>query len=126
MTTSVVNVAAIAGYDHLGTESKSVAADGVSPARCCASTDPMFLIGDRSEEQAGQGTIQWDGTSVAMHNATVLQPLTMMFPNSNPTIVMLQAEIGFFRKHNVVQFRCACPPFIAPLAAQTPAVSSQG
>ncbi|GFU87199.1 hypothetical protein TNCV_1059111 [Trichonephila clavipes] len=47
-------------------------------------------------------------------------------PNSNPTIVMLQAESGFIGKLNVVPFRCPCPPFIVPLAVQTPVVSSQG
>ncbi|GFV98334.1 uncharacterized protein TNCV_622931 [Trichonephila clavipes] len=61
-----------------------------------------------------------------MHIATVQQPLTMVSPNSNPTIVMLQAEAGFISKHNVVPFICPCPPFIAPLAAQTPVTSSQG
>ncbi|GFU44039.1 hypothetical protein TNCV_4963511 [Trichonephila clavipes] len=29
-------------------------------------------------------------------------------------------------KHNVVSFRCPCPPFIAPFSTQTPVVSSQG
>ncbi|GFS55898.1 hypothetical protein TNCV_2924731 [Trichonephila clavipes] len=37
-----------------------------------------------------------------MHNTTVQQPLTGMSPNSNTTIVMLQAEAGFVSKHNVV------------------------
>ncbi|GFX41217.1 hypothetical protein TNCV_2219151 [Trichonephila clavipes] len=45
-------------------------------------------------------------TNVAMHNATVQQPFTMMSPNSNPIIVMLQAEAGFVSKHNDIQFRC--------------------
>ncbi|GFY04973.1 uncharacterized protein TNCV_561051 [Trichonephila clavipes] len=61
-----------------------------------------------------------------MHNATVQQPLTTESPNSNPTIVMLQAEVGFVSKHNIVPFRYPSSPFIAPLTAQTPMVSSQG
>ncbi|GFS93999.1 hypothetical protein TNCV_4480491 [Trichonephila clavipes] len=64
-------------------------------------------------------------TSVAMHSTTVQQFLTRVSPNSNPTIVMLQADAGFVSKHNVVPFRCLYPPFIAPLAAQTSVVSSQ-
>ncbi|GFV24872.1 hypothetical protein TNCV_883401 [Trichonephila clavipes] len=46
-----------------------------------------------------------------MHSATVQQPLTVVSPNSNPTIVMLQAEVGFVSKHNVVPFRCPCPSY---------------
>ncbi|GFX03289.1 uncharacterized protein TNCV_3555171 [Trichonephila clavipes] len=65
-------------------------------------------------------------TRVAMHNATVQQPLITVSPNSNPTIVMLQAKAGFVSKHSVVTFRYPCPPFIAPLAVQTPVLSSQG
>ncbi|GFX82554.1 hypothetical protein TNCV_2167021 [Trichonephila clavipes] len=34
-----------------------------------------------------------------MHNATIQQPLTMMSLNSNPTILVLQAEAGFISKH---------------------------
>ncbi|GFT74168.1 hypothetical protein TNCV_2717071 [Trichonephila clavipes] len=65
-------------------------------------------------------------TSVAMHNATVQQHLTVVSPNSNPTIVILQAELRFVSKHNVALFRCPCPPFIATLVEQTPVVSGQG
>ncbi|GFW63714.1 hypothetical protein TNCV_4940061 [Trichonephila clavipes] len=65
-------------------------------------------------------------TSVAMHNATVQPPLTTESPNLNPTIMMLQAKVGFISKHNVVQFHCPFLPFIAPLVTQTPLVSSQG
>ncbi|GFX89006.1 hypothetical protein TNCV_2853061 [Trichonephila clavipes] len=65
-------------------------------------------------------------TSVTMHNATVQQPLTPVFSNSNLTIVMLQAKAGFVNKHNVVPFGCQCRVFIAGLAAQTPMVSGQG
>ncbi|GFU97162.1 hypothetical protein TNCV_3180041 [Trichonephila clavipes] len=61
-----------------------------------------------------------------MHNATVQQPLITVSPNSNPTIVMLQAEAGSISKHNVVPFRCLFPSFIAPLVEQMPVVSSQG
>ncbi|GFU77274.1 hypothetical protein TNCV_4853751 [Trichonephila clavipes] len=63
-------------------------------------------------------------TSVAVHNAIVQIPLTTVSPNSNSTIVMLQAEAQFVSKH-IVPFRCPLPPFIAQLAAQAPAVSSQ-
>ncbi|GFT54201.1 hypothetical protein TNCV_2467151 [Trichonephila clavipes] len=35
-------------------------------------------------------------------DATVQQPLTTVFPNSNPTIVTLQAEAEFVNKYNVV------------------------
>ncbi|GFX97647.1 hypothetical protein TNCV_2842071 [Trichonephila clavipes] len=56
-------------------------------------------------------------------NATVQQLLTTVSPNSNPTIVMLQTEAGFISKHNIIPFRCSCPPFITPLAA--PVDSSQ-
>ncbi|GFT74172.1 uncharacterized protein TNCV_5027041 [Trichonephila clavipes] len=65
-------------------------------------------------------------TSVAMHNATVQQRLTVVSPNSNPTIVILQAELILVSKHNVALFRCPCPPFIATLVEQTPVVSGQG
>ncbi|GFS49697.1 hypothetical protein TNCV_4344111 [Trichonephila clavipes] len=44
-----------------------------------------------------------------MHNATVHQPLTTVYPNSNPTIVMLQVEVGFVSEHNVAPFCCQCP-----------------
>ncbi|GFW88677.1 hypothetical protein TNCV_2833381 [Trichonephila clavipes] len=64
-------------------------------------------------------------TSTAMHNETVQQPLTTVSPNSNPTIVMLQAEARFASKHSVAPFRYPCPPFIVPLAVKTPVVSSQ-
>ncbi|GFX22731.1 hypothetical protein TNCV_2994641 [Trichonephila clavipes] len=60
-----------------------------------------------------------------MHNATVQQPLTMVSPNSNPTIVMLQAEARFVSKHSVVPFHCPYTPFIVPFTAQTPMVSRQ-
>ncbi|GFT98539.1 hypothetical protein TNCV_1352271 [Trichonephila clavipes] len=65
-------------------------------------------------------------TSVAMRNATVQQPLNAVSSNSNPSIGMLQVEAGFASKHNIILFRCPCPPFIASLVAQTPVVSSQG
>ncbi|GFX35044.1 hypothetical protein TNCV_2329841 [Trichonephila clavipes] len=61
-----------------------------------------------------------------MYNATVQQLLTTVYLNSNPTIMMLQAEVGFVSKHNVVSLHCPCPPFIPPLAEKTPVVSSQG
>ncbi|GFX70185.1 hypothetical protein TNCV_4616231 [Trichonephila clavipes] len=62
-----------------------------------------------------------------LRKATVQQPLTTVSPNSNPTIVILQAEAGFVSsKHNVVPFSCPCPPFIASLAGKTLVVSSQG
>ncbi|GFX46361.1 hypothetical protein TNCV_238231 [Trichonephila clavipes] len=64
-------------------------------------------------------------TSVAMRNATVQQPLTTVSGNSNPTILMLQAEAGFISKHNI-PFRCSCSSFITPLVVQTPVVSCQG
>ncbi|GFY30622.1 hypothetical protein TNCV_3117841 [Trichonephila clavipes] len=53
-----------------------------------------------------------------MHNAAVQKPLTTVSLNSNPTIVMLQAEAGFVSKHNVVPFRCPFPSFIAPLVTK--------
>ncbi|GFT35991.1 hypothetical protein TNCV_4343001 [Trichonephila clavipes] len=61
-----------------------------------------------------------------MHNATVQQPITTVSPNSNLNIVILQAEAVFVSKHNAVPFCCPCPPLIASLVAQMPAVSSQG
>ncbi|GFV21576.1 hypothetical protein TNCV_5121631 [Trichonephila clavipes] len=39
---------------------------------------------------------------------------------------MLQAETEFVSKRIVIPFRCPCPPFIAPLAAQTPVFSVKG
>ncbi|GFS72587.1 hypothetical protein TNCV_4135891 [Trichonephila clavipes] len=42
-----------------------------------------------------------------------------MSPNSNPTILMFQAEAGFVSKHNVAPFHCPCSPFIIPMTAQT-------
>ncbi|GFU47598.1 hypothetical protein TNCV_2443201 [Trichonephila clavipes] len=65
-------------------------------------------------------------TSKAMHNATAQQPLTTVSPNSNPTIVMLLAEMGIVSKHNAVPFRCPCPVLIVPLDAQTLVISCQG
>ncbi|GFS79575.1 hypothetical protein TNCV_2370681 [Trichonephila clavipes] len=59
-----------------------------------------------------------------MQNATVQQPLTTVFPDSNPIVVLLQVEAGFISKHYVDLFRCSCPPLIALLAAQMPVVSS--
>ncbi|GFW68523.1 hypothetical protein TNCV_3300651 [Trichonephila clavipes] len=53
-------------------------------------------------------------TSVAMNNTTVQQPLSMVSPNLNPTIMMLKAEAVSVSKYNVVPFRCPNPPFIAP------------
>ncbi|GFW72393.1 hypothetical protein TNCV_704301 [Trichonephila clavipes] len=64
-------------------------------------------------------------TSVAMRNATVQLPLNMVSSNSNPTIVMSQAEVEFVSKHNIVSFRGPCPSFITPLAMQRPVVSNQ-
>ncbi|GFV83070.1 hypothetical protein TNCV_2801961 [Trichonephila clavipes] len=64
-------------------------------------------------------------TGVAMHSATVQQPLTKLSRNSNPTIVVLQVEAEFVCKQNVIPFRCPYPPFIAPLVAQAPIVFSQ-
>ncbi|GFS89140.1 hypothetical protein TNCV_1258901 [Trichonephila clavipes] len=67
-------------------------------------------------------------TSVAIHNTTVQQPLTTVFSNSNPTIVMLKARArrrGIPHKHNIVPFLCPCRSFITSLAAQTLVVSSQ-
>ncbi|GFT22146.1 hypothetical protein TNCV_3271901 [Trichonephila clavipes] len=49
-------------------------------------------------------------TNVAMYNATVQQSLTTVFPKSNLTIVMLQAEAQIVDKHNAV-------PFCGPLSA---------
>ncbi|GFW29464.1 hypothetical protein TNCV_744061 [Trichonephila clavipes] len=46
-----------------------------------------------------------------------------MAPNSNPTIVMLQAEAGFISKHNAIPSRCPCVPLIELLAAQMHVVS---
>ncbi|GFT48092.1 hypothetical protein TNCV_178621 [Trichonephila clavipes] len=57
-----------------------------------------------------------------MQNATVQQPLTTVFPDSNPIVVLLQVEAGFISKHYVDLFRCSCPPLIALLAAQMPVV----
>ncbi|GFY12298.1 hypothetical protein TNCV_284011 [Trichonephila clavipes] len=64
-------------------------------------------------------------TSVPKHNATVQHPLITVSPNSNLTILMLQAEVGYVSKHNVLPLRCPCPPFITPLAAQTSVISSK-
>ncbi|GFV46659.1 transposable element Tcb2 transposase [Trichonephila clavipes] len=36
---------------------------------------------------------------------------------------MFQAKAGFVSKHNVVPFRCSCPPFNAPLATKIPMIS---
>ncbi|GFT24184.1 hypothetical protein TNCV_2064251 [Trichonephila clavipes] len=65
-------------------------------------------------------------TSVVMHNAIDQQLLTTKSPNLNLTILMLEAEAGFVSKHNAVLLRCSCLPFIAPMTAQMPVVSSQG
>ncbi|GFV46981.1 hypothetical protein TNCV_3033781 [Trichonephila clavipes] len=53
--------------------------------------------------------------------------IMQQFSNLSPScLVLLQAEAVFVSKHDAIPFRCPCPPFIAPLAEQTPAVSSQG
>ncbi|GFT26078.1 hypothetical protein TNCV_2332611 [Trichonephila clavipes] len=65
-------------------------------------------------------------TNVSMHNATIQQPLTTVSPNSNLTIATLKTKAGSDSKHNSVLFLCPSPPFVAPLAAQTPVISSQG
>ncbi|GFX23332.1 hypothetical protein TNCV_4936471 [Trichonephila clavipes] len=59
-------------------------------------------------------------TSMAIHNATIHPSITKLSlsPNSNTTIMMLQAVEEFFSKHNVVPFRWPCLPFISPLATQ--------
>ncbi|GFV36049.1 transposon Tf2-6 polyprotein [Trichonephila clavipes] len=54
------------------------------------------------------------------------QQLSNLSPRCLQTVSVLQAEAEFVIKHNVVPFRCQCPPFIASLTAQTNVVSSQG
>ncbi|GFX78028.1 hypothetical protein TNCV_971821 [Trichonephila clavipes] len=54
-----------------------------------------------------------------MHNATDQQPLTLVFPNSNPTVMLLQSEAVFVCKHDVVPFRCPRCPLITPLVAHS-------
>ncbi|GFY11936.1 hypothetical protein TNCV_4974361 [Trichonephila clavipes] len=80
------------------------------PQRCSAgsSVHPQCVLEDvavKPNTTANHDT--GSRTSGTMHNATV--------QNSNPTILMLQAETGFVCKHNVVLFRCPCLPLIAPL-----------
>ncbi|GFU58570.1 uncharacterized protein TNCV_630961 [Trichonephila clavipes] len=117
--------------------SSGIAAEVVSRGSRCASMDHTFTINDRLGEQADQGsaavksntTPNYDirfRTSVAMHNATVQQPLTTVSRNSNRTTVMLHSEAGFVGKHYVVPFHCPCPPLIAALAMQLPVVSCRG
>ncbi|GFX00564.1 hypothetical protein TNCV_2235711 [Trichonephila clavipes] len=66
-------------------------------------------------------------TSAAMHNATVKEPFTTVFPNLIPTIVMLQAEAELISQHNIVPFRCyPCMSFIETLSVQMPVGFSQG
>lgn len=36
-----------------------------------------------------------------MHNTTIQQPLSTVYLNSNPTIVILQSEVWFVRKHAI-------------------------
>ncbi|GFV61801.1 hypothetical protein TNCV_2517331 [Trichonephila clavipes] len=43
------------------------------------------------------------------------EPFSTVTPNSNPTIVMLQAKAGFVSKHNIGPFRCPCLSFITPV-----------
>ncbi|GFV90071.1 hypothetical protein TNCV_4377871 [Trichonephila clavipes] len=86
-----------------------------------------YSIGEGSgEHKQAKVAIQSDGTNVAMHNAIVQQPLTTVSPNTNLTIVILQAEGGFISKHNAVPICCPCPPLIATLVAQKSVVSSHG
>lgn len=54
-------------------------------------------------------------TNVAMHTATVQEPLTTVSPNC---VSILQTVAGFINKPNVVPFRWPCPLFFAPLVAQ--------
>lgn len=61
-----------------------------------------------------------------MHNATVQKLLTTVTPNTNLAIVIMQAEARFFCKRNVVSFLYPGLPFLAPLVAQMPVISSQG
>ncbi|GFX92281.1 hypothetical protein TNCV_1112081 [Trichonephila clavipes] len=62
--------------------------------------------------------------NVVLHSKIVQQPIHGVSPNS--TIVLLRIDVSFINKHNVVPFRYPFPPFIAPLAALTSVVSSQG
>ncbi|GFT34046.1 hypothetical protein TNCV_4384931 [Trichonephila clavipes] len=65
--------------------------------------------------------------NIEILNATVQQPPTRVSPNSNPTIVILQVEARFVRKHNVTPFRCPCPPLSTPLnGANAPVKGKRG
>ncbi|GFU54222.1 hypothetical protein TNCV_3618781 [Trichonephila clavipes] len=114
MTKSVVRLATIVGYNccdtprHTIKEAMDVSLRGVAV---------------KSNTTPNHDTGCW--SSVAMHYATVQQSLNTVSPNSNASIVMLQAKTGFVIKHNVIQFRCPCPSFIKPLTAQMPVVFSQ-
>ncbi|GFY20125.1 hypothetical protein TNCV_2148181 [Trichonephila clavipes] len=97
----------------------------LTPQRCSCSVYRQCVREGHVSEKSST-TLNHDTgcrTSMAMHNATFHQPLTKVSPNSNPTIVTLQAEEGFVSKHNVVPFRCPRPSFIAPLVVQTIVVS---
>ncbi|GFY17681.1 uncharacterized protein TNCV_1074161 [Trichonephila clavipes] len=56
----------------------------------------------------------------------VQQPFITVSLCSNPTIVKMSAEAGIISKHNLAPICCPCPPFIAPLAEETPMVFSEG
>ncbi|GFY02790.1 hypothetical protein TNCV_3506701 [Trichonephila clavipes] len=60
-----------------------------------------------------------------MYNTTDQQPLTTRSSNSDMTIVMLQAKVGFINKRKVVTIHCPCPLFIAPLEVQMPMLISE-
>ncbi|GFX12763.1 hypothetical protein TNCV_3437371 [Trichonephila clavipes] len=87
-----------------------------TPERCSAScsTGNAYKRGDALKSIATLNLEPECRISVAMHNATAQQPFTKVSANSHSTIVMLQAEAGSISKHNVIPFRCPCPPFIAP------------
>ncbi|GFX43199.1 hypothetical protein TNCV_2389071 [Trichonephila clavipes] len=80
--------------------------------------DYTFRLAIDRENKQSREAIQSDRTSV--HIAIVWQTLTTVSSNSNPFIVMLQAEARLVSKLNAIPFRYPCPSFISPLGTWLP------
>ncbi|GFT75464.1 hypothetical protein TNCV_4832791 [Trichonephila clavipes] len=64
-------------------------------------------------------------TSMTVHNAAFLHPLSTVSPDSNPTFAVWQTDARLVNKDNIIPFFRQHPSFIAPLAAKTSVVLRQ-
>ncbi|GFX59167.1 hypothetical protein TNCV_936821 [Trichonephila clavipes] len=84
--------------------------EGLQLLRDCSVYQQCVLEENGNEIQTPQKKNHDTGcrTSVAINNATVHQHFTMVSPNSNLPIVVLQAEVGVVSKQNVIPLCCPC------------------